>query len=382
MLPPRNVVSIGLLAPDPGTGAVPKERLMPPSATTLAGACLAALLVSSVAFAPSVAFAASPAAQAAARDAQGRKLMAAHDYTAACAKFEESQSIAPSIAASLDLGACYEKSGKLASAWNTYKAAAAAAVSAHQKAHAQAAHKAMSRVESKISRITINVPDNARGSGLEVRVDGSAVEPSDFGNALPKDGGGHDIEATASGKKAWKKHVDLDASGQTVTVDVPALEDDAPPKKVAAAGGAAGGKDATGESADGTKAAPTDATGATSDKEAHPGQSQRTIGIAVGVVGIAGLATGIVAGILASSDANTLKAACGSGTTCDPSNQGTHDSAVTWATVSDVAFIAGGVAVAAGAVVYLTAPHDTGAVSSVGIAPAARGTGLSLVGRF
>lgn len=368
MLPPGNVVSIGFLAPDPGSGAVPKERLMPPYAHSLAGACLAAFVVS---FAPSVAFAASPAAQAASRDAQGRKLMAAHDYTAACAKFEESQSIAPSAAASLDLGACYEKSGKLASAWNAYKSAAA---SGHQKA-AQAAHKAMARVESKMSRITINVPDGARASGLEVRMDGTAVDASDFGNALPKDGGGHDIEATASGKKAWKKHVDLDASGQTVTVDVPPLEDDAPPKKVAAAGA----KGASGEAADGANPAP-EAAPASSDKEAHPGQTQRTIGIAVGAVGVAGLAAGIVAGILASSDANSLKSACGSGTTCDPSNQGTHDSAIMWATVSDVAFIAGGAALATGAVVYLTAPHD--AAASVGIAPAARGTGLSLVGRF
>ncbi len=375
MLPPRNVVSIGLLAPDPGSGALPKDCLMPPYATTLASACLAAILVP---LAPSAALAASPASQAAARDAQGRKMMAAHDYTAACAKFEESQSISPSVAASLDLGACYEKSGKLASAWNAYKSAAAAAAAGHQKAHAQAARKAMSRVESKMSRITINVADSARASGLEVRMDGNAVDASDWGNALPKDGGSHDVEATAPGKKAWKKHVDLDANGQTVTVDVPSLEDDAPPKKVAVAGGAKG---SNGEgAADGSNPAPEGATAA--DKDPHPGQSQRTIGIAVGIAGIAGIATGIVAGIVASSDANSLKAACGSGPTCDSSNQGTHDSAVTWATVSDVTFIVGGAALATGAVVYLTAPRDTGAVSSVGIAPAARGTGLSLVGRF
>jgi hypothetical protein len=375
MLPPRNVVSIGLLAPDPGSGALPKDFLMPPYATKLAGACLAAILVP---LAPSVAFAASPAAQAAARDAQGRKLMAAHDYATACTKFEESQSISPSVAASIDLGACYEKSGKLASAWNAYKSAAAAAVAAHQKAHAQAAHKAMSRVESKMSRITINVADGARSSGLEVRMDGNAVDSSDWGNALPKDGGSHDIEASAPGKKAWKKHVDLDANGQTVTVDVPSLEDDAPPKKVAA-----GTKGPNGDgAADGSNPAPEGATAAASDKDAHPGQSQRTIGIVVGVAGIAGITTGIVAGIVASSDANSLKAACGPGPTCDPSNQGTHDSAITWATVADVAFIAGGAALATGAVIYLTAPRDTGAVSSVGIAPAARGTGLSLVGRF
>ncbi|HSY21282.1 MAG TPA: hypothetical protein VK841_04165 [Polyangiaceae bacterium] len=348
---------------------------MPPYATTLASACLAAILVP---LAPSAALAASPASQAAARDAQGRKMMAAHDYTAACAKFEESQSISPSVAASLDLGACYEKSGKLASAWNAYKSAAAAAAAGHQKAHAQAARKAMSRVESKMSRITINVADSARASGLEVRMDGNAVDASDWGNALPKDGGSHDVEATAPGKKAWKKHVDLDANGQTVTVDVPSLEDDAPPKKVAVAGGAKG---SNGEgAADGSNPAPEGATAA--DKDPHPGQSQRTIGIAVGIAGIAGIATGIVAGIVASSDANSLKAACGSGPTCDSSNQGTHDSAVTWATVSDVTFIVGGAALATGAVIYLTAPRDTGAVSSVGIAPAARGTGLSLVGRF
>jgi len=347
---------------------------MLPYANTLAGACLAAFLVP---LAPSVALAASPAAQAAARDAQGRKLMAAHDYAAACTKFEESQSISPSAAASMDLGSCYERSGKLGSAWNAYKSAAAAGVAAHQKGHAQAARKAMARVESKMSRITVNMSDSARASGIEVRMDGNAVDSSDWGNALPKDGGSHDVEVSAPGKKPWKKHVDLDASGQTVTVDVPALEDNAPPKKVAAVAGAKGDG-----ATDGASPPPEGATAAVSDKDPHPGQSQRTIGIVVGSAGIVGIAAGIVAGIVASSDANSLKSACGTGPTCDSSNQGTHDSAITWATVSDVAFIAGGAAIAAGAVVYLTAPRDPSAVSSVGIAPAARGTGLSLVGRF
>jgi hypothetical protein len=48
--------------------------------------------------------------------ADGRRLMAAGDYERACPKLAASQKLDPAIGAVLNLGACYEKAGKIASA--------------------------------------------------------------------------------------------------------------------------------------------------------------------------------------------------------------------------------------------------------------------------
>ena len=46
--------------------------------------------------------------------AEGRRLMAAGDYTAACPKLAESQALDPQADTALDLGICYEKASELA----------------------------------------------------------------------------------------------------------------------------------------------------------------------------------------------------------------------------------------------------------------------------
>ncbi len=326
-----------------------------------------------VALSPAIAFAdASAAAQAAAREAEGRRLMATRDYAAACAKLAESQSLAPRAGTALDLGTCYEREGKLASAWAAYKSSAAAAVAAHQKPRAVAARKSMTRLEARLSRLTINVADGARASGLEVRCDDEAIDASDWGTAIPRDGGGHDIQASAPGKKSWRTHVDLKANGQNLAVEVPPLDDDGPsPSRLAKAPAPAPASEGAAEPESGS-----------GDNAAHPGQTQRVVGVVVGSAGILGIAAGIIAGINANSANGDLKSACGNGPVCTADNgPSLHDSATTWATVSTIAFIAGGAAVAAGAVLYITAPHGGSSVS-VGLAPASQGSGLSLIGRF
>lgn len=54
------------------------------------------------------------AVRAAALFAEGRRLMAAEDYAAACPKLAESQALAPAADTALDLGMCYEKASQAA----------------------------------------------------------------------------------------------------------------------------------------------------------------------------------------------------------------------------------------------------------------------------
>jgi hypothetical protein len=85
------------------------------------------------------------------------------------------------------------------------------------------------------------------------------------------------------------------------------------------------------------------------------GGAQRTIGFVVAGVGIAGVAVGSVFGLMASSKWNTAQA---------DNSSSDEQSASGLATASTIAFVAGGVAVAAGAVLWLTAPSGRATAAS------------------
>lgn len=309
--------------------------------------------------------------------AQGRRLMAEGNYEEACPKLAQAQLQSPAPATALALATCYEKQGKLATAWATFNAAALGAEAAGKKKVADEARRAASELEPKVSHLTIKPPPDA--SGIEVRVDNEPVPDSDLGVPVARDGGGHDIEVSASGKKTWNKHVDLETGGQNIEVDVPRLADDRP-------GPGAGG--ATPAASDGANALPADTT-----SEPSSGQGQRIAGIVIAGVGIIALGVGAFAGLHANSTYGDARAACGGGGACPPDSTGPalRDSASTWASISTVSFVAGGVALAGGALIFFTAPHgaaggnahgEPGGNATVGIGPATRGTGLSVIGRF
>jgi hypothetical protein len=305
---------------------------------------------------------------------EGRRLMAAGDYSAACAKFVDSQSIDPAPGTALNLAACLEKAGRPAAAWTAYKAAEAMAKLAGQRTRATLASTKAAALEAKLCFLTVRVSRASQAPGLEVRVDGEIVAEADWGTALPHDAGGHEVVASAPGRAAWTTHLDLTAGGQNAAVEVPALASEpaiAPPPPVPAAN---------------TEPAPPKAE----DSLASPAPSshhgaQRTAGLVVGAFGVAGAAFGAVAGLEARSTYDRAKSTCGGSTLCPPGSAGPgeRDSALRWATASTLGFVVGGAAMAAGAVVFFTAPKESaGSAPAVGIAPASQGTGLSVVGRF
>jgi serine/threonine-protein kinase len=308
----------------------------------LSVSCLAVVLVAA---AGSPARAQSPADVAAAealfRD--GRKLFDDGRYAEACPKFAESQRLAPAPGTLLNLAGCYEKQGLSASAWATFKDAASEAHRKGRQDWEQLARDRATALEPKLSHLTVTVPDASAIAGLTVRRDGEELGRAGWGTAIPVDPGQHVVEATAPGHEKWSQTVQVDAGAASASVTVPAL----------------------GESAT-TPATP----------ESTPGSTQRTLGLVVGGVGIVGIGIGSFFGVQAMNQENDAKTHCRTDTYCTQQGVDLGNAAKTSATVSTVAFIAGGAALAAGVVLYFMAPKRKGPAVGLSVGPGSVGLGV------
>ena len=328
---------------------------------------LAPLTLLSVALAitPTVARGQSASDQAAATALfkQGRDLMASGKFAEACPKLAESQRLDPGAGTLLNLATCYEKNGQLASAWTTYQDAAGAAQKAGEAERVKAARAKVAQLEPTLPTLTIVVPAAADRPDLEIRRDGELVGRAAWGAPIPVDPGPHPLDASAPGKTPWHGQAQIGGAGAKVSVEIPPLTDaNAASAAPATPAPAAPPAPAASPSAP-PAAAPTDTTSPSST-----GSTQRLIGVLTGAVGLVGLGVGGVFGAIALSENNSTAGHC-NGSVCDASTIATLNDARNDATVSTVAFAAGGAALAAGIVIYLTAPHgapSTGLLLSPG----------------
>jgi hypothetical protein len=88
----------------------------------------------------------------------------------------------------------------------------------------------------------------------------------------------------------------------------------------------------------------------------------KTIGLVVGGVGVAGLALGSIFGAMSMSKWSSAQSDCKSATDCTNHAQALSDkdAASSNATISTVAFVGGGIALAAGAALFFLAPAGGG----------------------
>jgi hypothetical protein len=301
---------------------------------------------------PALAQSASDKAAAEALFREGRRLLDAGQYPAACAKLLESQRLDPAPGTLLNLGGCYEKNGQTASAWATFKEAMSAS---HLKGRTDWENLARSRslaLEPKLSRLTITVSSTA--DGLQVRRDGEAVGQAEWGTAIPVDPGTHVVEAQAPHRKPFKQSVDVAGGGANAAVAVTELAAD-----------------------DGSGPGPS--TG-------DPGSTQRMIGLVVGGVGLVSLGVGSAFGLVAMGKENdaTHNHCQSDGVHCDSTGLQLGQDAHTDATASTVFFVVGGAALAGGLVLYFTAPKGDGAPTTVGLraAPTRGGAAFGLEGAW
>jgi hypothetical protein len=341
---------------------------------------MAIVALSLGALAPGRAFAQDASNQAAAQALfeQARQLMADGKFAEACPKLVESERLDPGAGTLMNLGHCYEKNGQTASAWVTFKDAAAAADLKHRADWSSRARERAQALEPMLSRLTIEVPPDARISGLQVRRDGVEVGAAVWGTPIPIDPGDHAIEASAPAKKTWSKTTKIGAAAEQAHVVVPSLQDEPGPS------GASASVASTPATPVKAPAAPPPASSTPPPAESRSdGSTQRTLGLVIGGVGIAGVAVGSVFGILAMGSESSSKNLCPTDACTSPTAVQDDANARTQATVSTVAMIAGGAVLVTGAVIFFTAPKGK-TVTGLRVMPAvgAGEVGLRLGGAW
>jgi hypothetical protein len=306
---------------------------------------------------------ANVAAEALFEDA--RNLVAAGKYADACPKFAESQRLGPSVSTQLNLANCWERLGRTASAWATYREAASAANAAGRKDYLATALRRADALAPKLARLTVTVAQPI--PGLQVRRDGLAVDAAEWGTAIPVDTGPHVVDASAPGHRPWSVTVAFEQDGTQATASVPALEELPAEAQAAPAVDQAGTVAAPMTAGAGTVTTPTPDT----EQSAHAGNGQRIAGGVVAGVGVVGIGVAIGLALAAKSKYNDSVSQCepNNPNLCSQTGVSQRDDARSEGTVASVVMGVGAAAVVVGGIVFFTAPHAKSSSAALVVMP-------------
>jgi hypothetical protein len=287
--------------------------------------------------------------KAAAAFQDGRRLIEQNNCEAAVTKLKESLQYEPSIGARLSIADCVEKEDPLY-AWRMLKQASAQSLMNRDARLAETEQRAVA-LQSRIGVLVFQLPTTSDQPGFELVVDGDIVDRFLYRTGYAVAPGKHHVEAFWSGRR-FSGNVSAEAGVQSsVKVDL--------------------NEDCSAASSSPVFAVPSD-----NDR----GASRRALGVAIGAVGLAGVASGVVFGLLTLDKKRSIEGACGgSAGSCQAapgSVDAEQESAKTTAALSTVGFAVGAVGVLSGAAIYLTAPSATGPRTGLRLSPRASGVAV------
>ncbi|HEX8795923.1 MAG TPA: hypothetical protein VF765_33470 [Polyangiaceae bacterium] len=267
-------------------------------------------------------------AEAVAHFEEGTRLVKQGDCRGAIAEFEKSLALEPGVGARLDLADCEEQIGSADAAWRDFRLAEKIAIERND-ARAELARTRSHALERSLELVVV-----PRIAGLSLVLDGAPVDPLLFADGwLAVSPDGHRLDASAPGREPIVLALPPDAPGRSITLPplatLPAPAP-SPPRPTSPLGG--------------------------------DGSTQRTLGLGLGGVGLVGIAAGTIAGLRAIHDQKDAANACGGAyPRCGTANENTvrdaNDGAESFSTIATTCFVAGGVALASGALLYFTAPR-------------------------
>ena len=288
---------------------------------------------------------------------QGRSLMSEGRVAEACVKFEGAAQLSPTAGVRLNLAECWAKLGRTASAWAKYEEAQTLAERAGDAPAAQIARDRRAELEPRLSFLTIAVPPEAAVEGLEISRDGLRLPPAAWNTPVPIDPGDHMVVARAPRRKAWSERPSVAGAGVKLSVVVPVLEPD---------------PDASASGPPPAEPSESPRVGTDVGTQGSHGDTQRTLALVSGGVGVIGLGVGTYFGLRAMAKQNEYEEHRGADGRClDMDCQTSSEDAHAAGNLSTVAFVAGGAFLAAGAALWLTAPDGDAKTVSARIGPAA-----------
>ncbi len=274
---------------------------------------------------------------------EGRALLEQNRLAEACPKFEESDRYDPSVGTRLNLGDCYERQGKTASAYGHFGDAARLARERGDRSREGVAEERRRALEARLSRIRVKAPANV--PELQVHLDGKFMGQAVFGTALPVDPGKHEVQAWAPGRASFQEEVQVGPGPVTVEVEVPELFD---LSSVASKGGDVSEAEA-GQAARDALAAP------------KAGWTlMRGVGFATGIAGLVGVGAGVGFGVDALRRLDASEGACDvvDPTRCTLAGFSQRNKAGFSADVSTVMVGIGGAVLAAGVVLFVVGGNE------------------------
>ncbi len=272
-----------------------------------------------------------------------RQLMVKGDLDNACPRFAESQRLAPASGTLLNLAVCHEHQGRLALAWLEHVEAAQAASRGANSAAAQYAESQARDLEKRLqsteyAHLRILLNEELRKAAVVVTLDGVMLSAATIEMNLPMDLGRHPIVASDAHGHAWRTAVE---------VQVPESQELAIPMFIQATSSPA------------SQTAPT----------LPPGLgTQRIVAIVTGGVGIVGIGLGTTFGLMAASKRSNAREVCSEDKYCS-----TQEGVDRWndarsvGNMATVAFVAGGLGLAAAGVLWLTDTPGTPQHPQVGL---------------
>lgn len=154
--------------------------------------------------------------------ARAAEHMLAGNTAAACPLLEESQRLDQRLGTQFNLAACYEQTGKLASAHRLFAEVAEAALALGYEERALLAQARVSALEPRLSKLNIVVLASQRDR-VEVERDGSLLAAEEIGIAVPVDAGVHTVRVSGEGLDGWWVEIPVPGEPGEHTVLVPVL---------------------------------------------------------------------------------------------------------------------------------------------------------------
>jgi len=288
----------------------------------------------------------------AAADALFNKAIADMDagrYDAACPALAESQHLDPRSGTLFAIASCNAKAGKIATAsafYGDYLRSVADLPAATRAKHAdrmKIARVELDKLRPQIPTLKLVLPASASADGAHLRRDGTELSAASLGIALPIDPGPHLVTLEVPGRAPAEHRFSIER-GQTKVLEL-------------GLGLPVGGTSET--------TAPTGPTATALPPSPSESNGRRLGAYVAGGAGVALVVVGAVTGGLALGKKSVVNADC-AGLVCNAAGEAAVNAGKTLGTVSTVGFALGAAGVAAGAVLFFTAPKQVKIEASAG----------------